>query len=217
LWLAAACLLVPLGKAGGELVTFSDESAFTAAIGSYTLVDFDDIDRSFLDQQYSGLGLDFNPFAGGEPRVVGPVVGKYITWYPKSGDNQLSTVPDRDGGGGFELVFSEPINAVGIFLGNYEGPDYGSTFFEFFGPSNQSLGDLDLQYHIDPGPLTWTFFGVTSTDPISKLQVEIGSLDFVVFDDLRFQSIPEPSALITLTGLLGMGLLAGWWRRRKAA
>lgn len=35
------------------------------------------------------------------------------------------------------------------------------------------------------------------------------------FDNFRVSAIPEPSSLVTLTGLLGMGLIAGWWRRRR--
>jgi hypothetical protein len=41
-------------------------------------------------------------------------------------------------------------------------------------------------------------------------------------DDISIQSsrettIPEPSILVGLAGLLGMGLIGRWWRRRKAA
>ena len=34
---------------------------------------------------------------------------------------------------------------------------------------------------------------------------------------LTSNSVPEPSALVALTGLLGMGLIGYWRRRRKAA
>ena len=35
--------------------------------------------------------------------------------------------------------------------------------------------------------------------------------------NIRFDAIPEPSTFVTLTGLLGMGLIGYWWRRRRAA
>jgi hypothetical protein len=51
-------------------------------------------------------------------------------------------------------------------------------------------------------------------------QLENGSkvtdIDFA-FDVEEFSlgAVPEPSTLVALTGLLGMGLIGHWWRRRK--
>jgi len=49
--------------------------------------------------------------------------------------------------------------------------------------------------------------------------VESGAEDGTFGTNFKFQftAIPEPTTFAALSGLLGMGLIGRWWRRRKAA
>jgi len=54
-----------------------------------------------------------------------------------------------------------------------------------------------------------------------------GSSEWTLVDDqgvyanypgsMTFAPVPEPSTLVALSGLFGMGLIGRWWRRRKTA
>jgi len=55
--------------------------------------------------------------------------------------------------------------------------------------------------------------------PVSgEIRVDfVSSDDWVFVNALRLSKVPEPSTLAALSGLLGMGLISRWWRRRKGA
>lgn len=184
--------------------TFKDESAFANAVGSgLTIINFDTdpagnpiASNTILDQQYVPLGVDFNPFGSSifgrvRPQTQG---GFPSTFIPPTPPNALITVFHGAGGGGFEAIFSPPNNAVGLFFGDLQDHSRGTTTFEIFNASGNSLKLFDVFNEIGAGPLKYMFFGVISHEPIAKLQIAIGALDYVSFDNFQFGSIALPPA-----------------------
>ena len=191
---------------------YTDESVFISATGSSnTLVNFDMdfngdpiVVNTPIDLQYQSAGVDFNPFNGGAPIAS----DRFALSLP----NNLQAVPGSGGGGGFEVIFTNPATDVGLQVGDLQGPSFGDTIFEIFDSSDTSLGSFNLFDEVGDGAFTYLFFGVTSDIPISKLQIAVGAGDNVVFDDFRFQAVPAvpvPAAVwlfgTALVGLIGFG------------
>ena len=57
--------------------------------------------------------------------------------------------------------------------------------FEVFNANGNSLGILDVVDVTGPGPFTFVFLGVISSEPIAKLQVDVPLDDSVFFDNLE--------------------------------
>jgi hypothetical protein len=126
--LTLVCVALALNPctARGDLAVYTSRPDFVAVTGATQVVDFDlDVsDNTVIDLQYDFLGLDFNPFNGGTPatrRDPSPSGFNAL-----SAPNQVQTVNGTfAGGGGLEVVFSPPVAAVGLFLGDVQFP--GST------------------------------------------------------------------------------------------
>jgi hypothetical protein len=214
-WLfTTTCALVLLGAthpAQASVVTFTSEAAFVTAAGAGTVIDFDTDsggnpipDGAAISTQYSSEGVAFQPFNGGSPiaRVL----------FPRSSPNDLQAVPTTAGGGGFEADFSPNVSAVGLWVGDLQGPDFGNSLFEVLDAHGASLGSFNLFDQVGDGSFKYLFFGVVSDTPIAALRVSVGALDYVTFDDLRFSNpVPEPGTLLLLASG-GSVLMA---RRRK--
>ncbi len=203
-------------EADAVMISYTDETAFIAAIGSgLTTVNFDTDPNgntisagTLIDQQYLSVGADFNPFASGTPKT-----GNFTNI---SSPNVLWDAVGEEGGANadFEVVFTTPVNGTGIFFGGLQ--DIGTTTFEVFDVSSSSLGSFDVYSEAGGNPLGFVFFGVTSDDPIAKLQVNVDAADFVWFDDLEFgasTTVPEPTTIVLLS--IGLAGLAGGAIKRR--
>ena len=190
-------------------VVHVEEEAFLGSIGgtSPSVVNFD-VDTNGspiatneqIDQQYLPFGVDFNPFNGGVPIAS--------DLFPLTSPNNLQTVPDTRGGGGFETVLTNPVTGVGFQVGDLQGPSFGSTVLEIFDSNDNSLGSFNLFDEVGDGTLTYLFFGITSDIPISKMQVSVGTDDYVTFDEFRLQPVPIPAALpLFLSAVVTIGFL----------
>lgn len=93
-------------------------------------------------------------------------------------------------------------------------------------------GNMLGQVNWDPTPLEPSFIGIdTRGVPIGLVTYinddlwggETYLIDgYTTYSDNWMwaegsEAIPEPSTVVTLTGLLGMGLIGRWWRRKRAA
>ncbi len=87
---------------------------------------------------------------------------------------------------------------------------------DVFSSSDSLIASFFVQAEIGNSPLGLRFFGLRSTVPIAKLQIAVGSTDFVWFDDLMFSgqvAVPEPSALALFgVGALGLAASGRRWR-----
>jgi len=206
---AISCTLFNIGittNADAALVTYTDQATFSSAINVGTTINFDtDANgnaiptNTIIDQQYIALGADFNPFSNGTPTASSPGTTQYASVIPPlSGANILQTtgIPNVDGG--FEVIFTNAVSGVGIYIGGLHDLSYGITTFEIFDSSNSLIGSYNLANEIGSSPYGYLFFGVTSSTEISKLQINVGDSDFVWFDDLQYSqtisSVPVPAA-----------------------
>lgn len=148
--LSLVCLTLTLNpcEARGDLAVYTSRPDFLTATGATQVVDFDlDVsDNTVIDLQYDFLGVDFNPFNGGTPAtLLDPSPSGFNA---HSEWNQVQTVNGTfTGGGGLEVVFSPPVAAVGLFLGDVQFP--GSTL-TVLNADGQTLTSLDLEDQLGP-------------------------------------------------------------------
>ena len=155
------------------------------------VADFDNVDvfgnDTVVDLQYGSLGLDFNPFNGGSPATLSDP--QLFGFNAFSAPSQVQTVPFGTfaGGGGLEVVFTPPVSAVGLFLGDVQFP--GSTL-TVLNADGQTLASLDLVDQLGPSALQWKFLGVVSTDgDIARIRLAFASNGYVAVDDLEFTRV----------------------------
>ena len=193
LLLSLLCLAVTLNpcRAQGDVVVYNSRPDFSAVTGVTQVADFDNADvfgnNTVIDQQYGSLGLDFNPFNGGSPATLSDP--QPAGFNALSAPNQVQTVPfgSFDGGGGLEVVFTPPVSAVGLFLGDVQF--HGSTL-TLLNADGQTLASLDLLDQLGPSALQWKFLGVVSTDgDIARIRLAFASNDYVAVDDLEFTRV----------------------------
>ena len=210
----AASLAVGLSRAQSAVVTFTSEADFLNAFASTQLIDFDvDADGNLIaaeaaiSNQYQALGIAFSPFNGGNPRTA---PGQPFMPAAVSEPNLLRTVPGATGqaGGGFEVAFGKPAMGIGMFFGDIQNDGLdGSTILEILDGGGASIHTEDVTAILGDSPSQWKFFGLRSTEPFAKAQISIGDEDFVVFDNLRFTTIPTPSAMASGAALVGLVMI----------
>ncbi len=205
---------------------FTDEAAFAAAIGPRIMVNFDaEPDGSPLGvgepltNQYSSIGVIFEPFASGDPQI-GDVAEGYESYEELSLPNWLQTKEIGGGGGGFRVVFTEqPVSYFGLNVVDLQDPGtYGMSTLELFDVNDNSIVKYNLQDVIGTSPAGVLFFGVKADTLIKHVEVAIGDMgngDYVAFDNLQFRYLPIPVptstskvyvfmviAVLILTGML---------------
>jgi hypothetical protein len=203
---AVALLLVwSAVPATAGLVAYTSETSFLSHLSPTQLVNFDSdpvgtpiADAAVINLQYQSLGLEFSSFNGGGLNAMADSNPDNLGRFPAvSSPNQMRTVPNAQGGGGFQLQLDQPASAVGMFFGDVEFP--GSTI-EALDSNGQSLGTIDIQARIGHSPSQWKFLGVRSTDAaIAQLQVSFAGNDYITVDNLRTgDTIPEPASVALL-------------------
>lgn len=191
---SAACLYVlgclfPSYAPASVLSEYTDLSTYNAAVGSHSIIDFDDgfPEGTVITDQYVGQDviftdgndtIDFNPFF-------------------------LTDGVGLNGNGRIDISFSSPINHIGI-----EFP--GALQIEFY--SGATLLDTSSQF----GSGGTGFFGGAISTPFDRVVLIDWDNDTVFIDNLHFGTvIPIPAAVWLFgSGLLG---LIGLSRRKKAA
>lgn len=203
-------------RAEADILTFTDRSAFLAAIqAGYYLEDFNDLlpgqmidvnARTFSDPAGSGFGFEASVDAAGGDLYVA----------------QTSLGVDPDLG----LEFFDPVLGMQLLgtitLSSFTGPTaitaLGGYFFadDNFGGVDP-LGALSITVSAGLDTLTWpvgpdtspdTFVGFISTNPFTALSFTGGDFSFAVTNDVivgTASSVPEPMTLTLLgTGIAGL-------------
>jgi len=145
--------------------------------------------------------LNFRSVHPGSSRYTGSVSFFNAT---VSGVTQMTRT--AGGGGPFDLLSIDlaELNASKVadvkFTGNLSG---GGTVTQTF--------TLDgIAFAVE----TFDFTGFTNLQSVTWVQQS----PYHQFDNIVVQNaIPEPSTLAALGGLLGIGLIGRWWKRRKVA
>jgi len=108
------------------------------------------------------------------------------------------------------------VDIADVFLPSGTGYQVGA-WYEYGGPDAQDFGRwLDEDMSVSPlisFDSTRFANSATLTPPTSD---NAGSYNYFGAS-FNANAVPEPSTLAALAGLLGMGLIGRWWRRRKIA
>ena len=169
-----------------------------------TLVDFDDkaAGTQVLWNDYVSVGVaSITELTG-----AGSLFARYSGTY-QSQPNFIGTGSHDIGGvnwgwdGTIQIDLALPASMVGIgIMDSLGGPEYLSVY--------DSTGSLLESYQVAAGSSVYPVITRPSYD-ISRLVI---TGDFFGIDDLQFNSIPAPGAI--LLGSIGAGLV-GWLRRRR--
>lgn len=214
---SASCLTLNSVQASTVFLT---QNSFELAVGGVEIANFDTDGNgnsipanTEIDQQYVPIGMDFNPFADGETNA---------TAFNNSSPPNILIVNDLEaiggGGGGFEVVLTNPSSGIGMYFGGLQPPDlFDATILELLDTSGNLIDSFIVQDEVGVSAFGLLFFGVTSNELIKSFNVTVGDRDYVWFDDVQYgvNPIPVPAAFwlfgTALVGLISLN------RRRKAA
>ncbi len=196
----------------GVPLTFSDEATFLAAASPVTLESFESLTLAVA----SNPPTDVGPFTVSSNNHYGITASLYKGMHPTDGTNYLrafhpegsTTLPSV-----LTFSFDTPVLSFGVNITDFgESPviDAQLTF-------GNDLGQevvIDETIVSPPNPDgNAMFFGFIGDAPFSTVTITAISGDGVGYDEIYFQSVPEPSSIAMATlGLLGLGVLI--WRRR---
>lgn len=151
-------------------------------------------------------GLTFNNSGSGNGSP-----GMFLATLPVHTD-RFANIPGTSGGPVYadnwtvtslEIGFSDPVNRAGLLLTN--GPQT-SYRFSAFSPDSTLLGDVMVSM---PAENQAVFAGLEFRQRISFVRIEElngDNLSVTFFDDLRYESLPEPPAMFLF--FLGVELQA---------
>jgi hypothetical protein len=161
-----------------------------------TLIDFDDqpTGTPVLPNDYMAFGVAIMEYT-----VPMPFFARYAG--TQSPPNYIGTGPEFGWNGDIWIVLAEPASQIGIGIADSAGgPETLSVF--------NSAGVLLESHVLTPGMNIYAVITRPTYD-ISHIRIEG---EFFAVDDLQFNVIPAPGAV--LLGTIGVGVV-GWMRRRK--
>lgn len=201
--IAAVMLAMTVGQVQASVIYFTDRATFDAAAGGLPGFDSFEFPNGVGSASWPRSGFTISE-TNGSDNVV------YMDGFIGATDGTQSANIADDGASVLNLVFTNPINAVGFDLKS----NLTSTTTVTVG------GDLSTSLVL---PVSrWQFFGAINTMGTFQtvtLDASGGPSGFGI-DSLSFgltsatPTVPEPTSL-ALAGIAGLGMVAGAWRRRR--
>lgn len=204
-------------NASAAITTYGTRAAFLAAAGTTTTETFNSCQDgatifTVLSSSTPGpcgsivAGISFTPDAGDDLYIAGPGQSANI-------DTALGV--DFPTGGNNTVGFTVPVSAFGAdlfqnFGGGFQSGADATFTFDVFGSAGL-LGSFSFPVASGTGG----FFGLTSTDNITSIQISQAD-GFAVIDNATFSAaVPEPASWALM--LAGFGLVGNAMRRRSGA
>ena len=217
--MVAAPLLALAAPLQAQVTTYSTTSSFSSAAGAVTTETFSSCTNGAIlstgqtVSSSSGAcgsitpGITFAPTASGHFYIAGP--GQSTNPTTALGVDIFNSDP-------ISITFASDISAFGAdlfqnFAGGSQSSGDVAYLITVFGPGNTLLGTFNPLVSPNGGD----FFGLTSTSPISKINVSLPG-GYAVIDNVRFAAfgaVPEPASWALM--LLGFGAIGCALRRRS--
>ncbi|MEG3125549.1 PEPxxWA-CTERM sorting domain-containing protein [Sphingomonas sp. GB1N7] len=203
------------GSAFAAPVIYTSGTAFNAAAGTVTTVDF---------QGCSASSLSANQTVSSSGPCSGVPTG--VTFSAPTNNNLYIAGAGQSGNTTTALGLNLPLGG-NITIGlNSLATAFGSDLFQNFGGGNQSGlnaaflvslfngSSLVGTYNVSVASGTGSFFGLTGSDAFNRVTVS-QSGGYAVLDNVRFNvaAVPEPATWGMM--ILGFGLMGGAMRRRS--
>jgi hypothetical protein len=178
--------LVSVTHANASSLQYTTESDFQAAMDSVVVNSFEEGDPVYAV---------FNDGIINSPN------------FARSGSNYLGGGSGVGSGGGqLSGVLDVAANGFGIWVGGLNSVDFGESTLNLFDTSDNLIYSVVLQSVLDERPLGYQFFGVQTQTAFGSFRVDIGSSDYVYFDDIQFgevSAVPLPAAAWLFLSVLG--------------
>ena len=219
----AVVLLFGVRQVGAAVLTFTDEGTFLGTAGPQSLESFETLTVGVrttdpIATPQFVVSLEPLPGSTGDMYIGEGTHSNGV--HPTDGEQYLvagdqSPTPEN----AFRLFFDfpVPVESFGLTVIDY-GDQFSSGHLSF-------INDVGDSFTIAEGfgsPINngrELFFGIINTDQaFSQVIIEKTTIyDGIAVDEVYYHSdvIAEPSSSLAWGGLLGMGLIGAWWRRRR--
>ena len=235
--IAVAVVVATAGMALGVQIDFTGGTAYLTSGGTGTTTSGYDYYSNTDYYIENGFMLDFVNPPGAWGEYIGDYYGQDATgnyndvihghWQSGFGDMTAIQIT-KVGGGTFDLNYFILTSNTQIGGGSATGNELAyieawvggaMTYSQLLPPDSWGWNGVQ-----NPGPLQndpQIYLG-SQFDAVDMVQFTVGNavdcfgMDEFFIDEAPPPQVPEPSAFLTWGGLVGLGLVGGWWRKRRS-